>query len=240
MPTGNQITIATAGVQDTNIAIATRGIYPVGTNKILIGASANTTTLSSGTTSITSGIINLATTANCAVSIANSAAQSSNILIGTKGAFISGSDKIVLGASTNTVSLSGGTITVNTPLSPGYSYPITTNTQIGYTESPTITWFLTGLTTMATSTILPIGNYLMTFSISTNGPYTGNLVYFASNVVSAELDAYRTGWTSSGPYNCVGGSYTFCNTVARNIQLMNLIGNAQTFAFGAWNIMRIS
>ena len=80
----------------------------------------------------------------------------------------------------------------------------------------------------------------MTFSISTNGPYTGNLVYFASNETSAELDAYRTGWTSSGPYNCVSGSYTFCNTVARNIQLMNLIGNSQTFAFGAWNIMRIS
>ena len=93
---------------------------------------------------------------------------------------------------------------------------------------------------MATSTILPILNYDMIFSISTNGPYTGNLVYFASNVVSAELDAYRMGWTSSGPYNCVSGSYTFCNTVARNIQLMNLIGNTQTFAFGVWNIIRIS
>ena len=239
MPTG-QITIATAGTQDTNIAIATRGVYPVGTNKILIGASANTTTLSSGTTSIISATINLATTADSAISIGNSAAQSSNILIGTKAAFISGTNKIVIGASTNTVSLSGGTINVNTPLSPGYSYPITTNTQIGYTESPTITWATTGLTTMATSTILPIGNYVMTFSISTNGPYTGNLVYFASNVVSAELDAYRMGWTASGPYNCVSGSYTFCNTVDRNIQLMNLIGNAQTFAFGAWNIFRIS
>ena len=239
MPTG-QITIATAGTQDTNIAIATRGVYPVGTNKILIGASANTTTLSSGTTSITSATINLATTADSAISIGNSAAQSSNILIGTKAAFITGTNKIVLGASTNTVSLSGGTINVNTPLSAGYSYPITTNTQIGYTESPTITWFTTGLTTMATSTVLPIGNYVMTFSISTNGPYTGNLVYFASNVFSAELDAYRMGWTASGPYNCVSGSYVFCNTVARNIQLMNLIGNAQTFAFGAWNIIRIS
>jgi hypothetical protein len=240
MPTGNQITIATAVVQDTNVAICTRGVYPVGTNKILIGAAANTTTLSSGTTSITSGIINLATTADCAVSIANSAAQSSNILIGTKAAFITGSNKLVLGASTNTLSLSSGTINVNTPLTPNYSYPITTNTQIGYTESPTITWFLTGLTTMATSTILPVGNYLMTFSISTNGPYTGNIVYFASNVVSAELDSYRMGWTSSGPYNCVSGSYTFCNTVARNIQLMNLIGNTQTFQFDAWNIIRIS
>jgi hypothetical protein len=240
MPTSTQITIATATVQDTNIAIATRGVYPTGTNKILIGASANTTTLSSGTTSITSGTINLATTADCAVSIANSASQSSNILIGTKATFITGSNKLVLGASTNSLYLSSGTVYANTPITPSYSYPITTNTQIGYTESPTITWFTTGLTTMATSTILPIGNYLMTFSISTNGAYTGNLVYFASNVYSTELDAYRTGWTSSGPVNCVGGSYTFCNTVARNIQLMNLVGNTQTLAFGAWNIMRIS
>ena len=222
-----------------NILIATKGAIVTGTNKIQIGASANTTTLSSGTTSVTSATINLGT-ADSAVSIANSAAQSSNILIGTKAAFISGTNKIVLGASTNTVSLSGGTINVNTPLSPGYSYPITTNTQIGYTESPTITWVTTGLTTLATSTILPIGNYVMTFSISTNGAYTGNLVYFASNVFSAELDEYRMGWTASGPFNCVSGSYVFCNTVDRNIQLMNLIGNAQTLAFGAWNIIRIS
>ena len=229
---GAAITIGTAGVQDTNILIATKGAIVTGTNKIQIGAAANTLNVASGTIVLGTG--------NSAISIGAYSLQTSNILIGTKGAFVSGTDKIVIGGAANALNLSSATINVNSPLTPTYSYPITTNTQIGYTESPTITWATTGLTTMATSTILPIGNYVMTFSISTTGPYTGNLVYFASNVTSAELDAYRTGWTSSGPYNCVGGSYTFCNTEARNIQLMNLIGNSQTFAFGAWNIMRIS
>ena len=76
MPTGNQITIATAPVQDTNVLIATKGAIVSGTNKIQIGASANTLNVASGT-------INVGTS-NSVINIGNTATQTSNIIIGSK------------------------------------------------------------------------------------------------------------------------------------------------------------
>jgi hypothetical protein len=115
---GASISIGTAGVQDTNVLIATKGATVTGTNKIQIGASANALSVASGT--ITLG------TADTALSIGANSLQSSNIVIGTKGALITGSNKIVIGASANALSLSSGTININSPLTPINTYPVTT------------------------------------------------------------------------------------------------------------------
>ena len=181
MSNGTQIAVATAASQDTNIAIATKGIYPSGVNKILIGATANTTTLASGT------------------------------------------------------------ININSPLTPAYTYPVSSSTQLGYSESPAITWSTSANTVIAYSTNLPPGNYTMSFSITLQGAYVANFIYLGSNVFLTELNNYRTSFVPSAfPYTICAGSYTFRNTVTRDISLINNIGNSQTLINGYWNIVRLS
>jgi hypothetical protein len=170
---GASISIGTAGVQDTNILIATKGAIVTGTNKIQIGASANALSVASGT--ITLG------TADAALSIGANTLQSSNIVIGTKGAVITGTNKIVIGATANTLSLSSGTINLNSPLTPTYTISPPLG-QIGYR------YFNSDTTVAITSTRfcqcrlnsganLPAGtyflSYLVTFSATTTSFTTG-------------------------------------------------------------------
>jgi hypothetical protein len=146
------------------------------------------------------------------------------------------------GAGNTLIGTSGGSnsITLNRPLTPAYTYPITTNTQIGYTVSPTVTWTISAYTAVATSPTLPIGNYSMTFSITTTGVFIPNFIYFStSGTPPVELLDYRAPFVDAGR-PCAQGSLTFCNTVSRTISLLNYNANAQTNTSGIWNIIRIS
>jgi hypothetical protein len=146
------------------------------------------------------------------------------------------------GTGNTLIGTSGGSnnITINRPLTPAYTYPITTSTQIGYSVSPTVTWTTSAFTAVATSPTLPIGNYSMTFSITTSGVFIPNFIYFSSSgTPPTELLNYRTPFVDAGRPT-VQGSLTFCNTVARTISLVNYNANAQTLSDGFWNIIRIS
>jgi hypothetical protein len=195
MPTATQITIATAGVQDTNVAIATRGVYPTGTNKILIGASANITSLSSGT-------INVGTN-DSVINIGNNATQVSNIIIGSKGtALPSGSNNIVIGGVGNNTTISGTNVNlgatslnINSPLTIGYApSAITTTSQIGYTVADTIDF--TGAYTSST-----VGTFFTSYKTLPAGVW---LIQFSSRVRSAGTSTL-TRWFFWGQ-NSVDGS----------------------------------
>jgi len=71
----------------------------------------------------TSGAVTLGT-ADSAISVGAYSLQTSNILIGTKGAIVSGTDKIVIGGATNTLTLSSGTINIGNATSNNYIYNI--------------------------------------------------------------------------------------------------------------------
>jgi hypothetical protein len=167
---GSSISIGTAGVQDTNVLIATKGAIVSGTNKIQVGASGNVLNVVCG--NITLG------TGDSAISIGSSSSQSSNIVIGTKGALITGSDKVVIGSATNVLTLGSGTINVNAPLTPNYdaTYNATTGTgsgKVGYIfETRPAPVVLTANTpkTVATLTNIPAGVWILQGSCE-----TGNL-----------------------------------------------------------------
>jgi len=238
--------------------VTTLNIGTTNATTINLGKSTTAVTLNCSTLNTvlpTTGTLSLGnvTSGTGAISLGNGTSQTSNIIIGNGNAAVTGSDKIVIGKSgkTNTISgtttldsgaltLNNATINVNTPLTVGYTtYPITTNTQIGYTISPGITWSQSGYTAIATSASLPIGNYLWTFSITLNGTFIPNFIYFCSNVYSTELDSYRVPFVDTGRPT-LSGSYTFCNTVARTVSLVNYNPNAQTIVSGFWNIIRLS
>jgi hypothetical protein len=184
---GASISIGTAGVQDTNVLIATKGAIVTGTNKIQIGASANALSVASGT--ITLG------TADTALSIGANSLQSSNIVIGTKGALITGTDKIVIGASANALSLSSGTINVNSPLTPNYNPSAIVAGQIGSAITPTyntpFTLSPSVVKNIATYS-LPIGVYFIQASIQTPTPVT----YQALGISSASATIQYECWSN--------------------------------------------
>lgn len=166
--------------------------------------------------------------------------RTGNILVGTKGALVVGTNKIVVGGIGNDTILTSDTISIN-PLTPNYIYPVASSTQIGYSLSPVVNWSTSAFTVIAFSPNLPPGNYTMSFSITVQGAYVGNFIYLGSNVFSSLLDTYRTSFVPSAfPYTICSGSYTFCNLVSRDISLINYSANSQTLQNGYWNIVRLS
>jgi hypothetical protein len=63
-------------------------------------------------------------TADSAISIGSNSSQTNNIVIGTKGALITGTNKVVIGEATNTLTLSSGTINIGGATSNNYIYNI--------------------------------------------------------------------------------------------------------------------
>ena len=165
---------------------------------------------------------------------------------GTFGLYLRASGSISIGdigsASIN-IGSTTSTTTIYNPLTLSYSssYPITSKTQIGYSESPAVNWSTSAFTVISYSSILPPGNYTMSFSITVQGAYVGNFIYLGSNIYSAALDTYRTSFIGSAfPYTICSGSYTFCNLVSRDISLINYSANSQTLQNGYFNIVRLS
>jgi hypothetical protein len=164
---GASISIGTAGVQDTNILIATKGAVVTGTDKIVIGASANTLSVASGAIILGTG--------DSAVSVGSNTLQTSNIVIGTKGSVITGSNKIVIGASANALTLGSGTINLSNPLTPLYNPSAIVAGQIGSSVTPTYNtpFNLSPSVVKNIATYsLPIGVYFIQASIQTPTPVT--------------------------------------------------------------------
>ena len=186
MPTGNQITIGTATVQDTNILIATKGAIVTGTNKIQIGASGNALNVVCGTITLGTG--------NSIINIGAYSLQTSNILIGTKGAIVSATNKIVIGDATNSLYLSCGTLYLSAPISALYNYssfaPIgsTGIGNIGEVISATysaITFSTSGLAVgLGTLTDLAQGHWLLTGDMNVN-------------ITSSTVSTVKTFWTNN-------------------------------------------
>jgi hypothetical protein len=184
---GAAISIGTAGVQDTNVLIATKGAIVTGTNKIQIGASANTLSVASG------GII--LGTSDSAVSVGSNSLQTSNIVIGTKGSVITGSNKIVIGASANALTLGSGTINLSNPLTPIYNPSAIVAGQIGSSVTPTFNtpFNLSPSVVKNIATYsLPIGVYFIQASIQTPTPVT----YQALGISSASATIQYECWSN--------------------------------------------
>ena len=138
-----------------------------------------------------------------------------------------------------------GSITLNNPITVGYTYPITDKNLIGYIEKPTVTWNNTNFSPLATSSTLPIGVYSLTWSISLEGNYFENITYLSTNVYSLELDAWRTPFVKSflgigTNWSINQGCITFYNEASRFITLNKFYGSTQTLAAGYFNIARIA
>ena len=133
-----------------------------------------------------------------------------------------------------------GSITMNKPITIGYvPSEITTSSQIGYREQPAITWTTLVDTVIATSSILPIGNYIMTFNMTNLGTYIPNYVSFGGS--GGVLANFRVPWVlSASSFNLVNGTYFFTLTTAGTISLINRAANTQTGGDSNWTIIRIS
>jgi hypothetical protein len=247
---GGLVQIGTGSTSTTAVSIATRGASS--TNAVRIGNVSNFTYLDSDSVNIGalgltgSGAISIATgtnTAGAQVSIGSTSLSSLNLKAGQTNFETTTLNLNTNGTGNTLIGTSGGSnsITINRPLTPAYTYPITTSTQIGYSVSPTVTWTTSAFTAVATSPTLPIGNYSMTFSITTNGVFIPNFIYFSTNEPTppTQLLNYRTPFVDTGRPT-IQGSLTFCNTVARTISLVNYNANAQALSDGFWNIIRIS
>ena len=180
---GAAISIGTAGVQDTNVLIATKGAIVTGTDKIVIGAAANTLSVASGAVILGTG--------DCGISIGANTLQTSNIVIGTKGAIITGSNKIVIGSATNALTLGSGTINLSNPLTPLYNPSAIVAGQIGSSITPTYNtpFNLSPSVVKNIATYsLPIGVYFIQASIltPTNVTYQGLGISSASATVQYE------------------------------------------------------
>lgn len=153
-------------------------------NIINVGAQVNRTGLisigsNSASTTSTGGLnLGSVSSGSGSVQLANGTSQTANIIIGNGNAVVTGSDKIIIGKSGKTVSISGATtldngtlnlsnatINVNSPLTPGYSYPLT-STQVGYTN-----FILQTSTTSISSSFnvgtinIPTGSYVVCVNV---------------------------------------------------------------------------
>jgi len=184
----------------------------------------STTNIHNGTGANPSGVVNIMT----------GTSSTGTVNIGTTGTTTNIKGNSAIGV------VGSGTVTINRPITIGYTtYPITTNTQIGYKEQPTITWTALANTVIGTSTVLPIGNYSMTFAITNTGTYVPNYVSFGG--ASGVLANYRVPWVLSDTAFClVNGAYIFTVASAGTISLVNRAANSQTLGDYNWTIIRIS
>jgi hypothetical protein len=233
---GASISIGTAGIQDTNVLIATKGATVTGTNKIQIGAAANTLSVASGT--ITLG------TADTALSIGANTLQSSNIVIGTKGALITGTDKIVIGASANALSLSSGTINVNSPLTPNYLPSSILTTDIGYKLAFTNVGTLNlspGVAKTIMSVSLTAGVWLLQATIQTPTPatYQGLCFNTTTNVMNYSLSASQIITDNFFPMS-LNISHVFSVSATTPIFMVVVAGDMRTLSIRAGSATRLA
>lgn len=200
-------------------------------NIINVGAQVNRTGLisigsNSASTTATGGLnLGSVSSGTGSVQLANGTSQTANIIIGNGNAVVTGSDKIIIGKSGKTISISGattldngtlnlsnGTINVNSPLTAGYSYPITAGKIGSYTSNDTI---LTNPLTaqfqnVCSITVASAGMYL----ISINGQVDASplaALYFGLYFSGTDplLYASNIGYTTIIPAQYAGFANTY-------------------------------
>jgi len=196
----------------------------VGTQTYISSFGQNNSTVSFGASS---GSCSLGSLANTSVNIgynmsngtnltiATGATQDTNILIGTKNAIITGQNKIIIGGSGNALSLSSGTININSPLTLNYSYsPLPTINMLGYSFSNT-TSFLTPASPVVGTLVcyspiqylsLPAGLYHIQYYGSTGGATT----YFYASI-----------GVIGGSTTIVSGTTTFSAVATYGVSMWN-------------------
>ena len=209
----------TTGQTAGNVNIAS-GPFDVGAlgGTVNIGRNTRTAVYIGGinnSTEIFSGTVKLGTVNDSAISVGTYSLQTSNILIGTKGAVITGTDKIVIGGATNTLTLSSGTININSPLTLNYSYsPLPTINMLGYSFSNT-TSFLTPASPVVGTLVcyspiqylsLPAGLYHIQYYGSTGGATT----YFYASI-----------GVIGGSTTIVSGTTTFSAVATYGVSMWN-------------------
>lgn len=231
--TGGIVNIATLASRTTDINIGSGNNSGLGSN-----ININTGVASAGQVSINSGFNSTAptlignsesnTTQQCNI-------QSGQIFIGAV-APTTNARNITIGATSgafdSNTALNGITTiskpSISTPLTPLYSYPITTTSQIGYISTPTITWSQAQNGVMATTPSLPIGLYLINWCITVNGTNISNFVYLGSSTFSGALDSFRGPFINAATNaNVSNSTLVFNSTVARTYILNNFNANTQ-------------
>jgi hypothetical protein len=139
--------------------------------------------------------------ADGAITIANNALQTGGINIGAKGRAVSNNNIAIGGASqtatiyssTLNIGVSGGTLNVNAPLTPGYNPSAITSGKIGYSITPTYNtpFNLTASVVKNIATYsLPIGVYFIQASILTPTVVTYQGLGISSTSATIEYDCW--------------------------------------------------
>jgi len=134
-------------------------------------------------------------------------------------------------------------LTIKKPITPSYTYPPSTNTMIGFQTKPTITWSTSAFSSIATSVSLPIGNYMIMYTVTLTGTFVPNFLYLGGSVFSTVLDQWRTPFVASvvsSGYTMINGGLPFYNEAERTISLIVYEANAYTLVNGQFIIMRLS
>jgi hypothetical protein len=187
-----------------------------------------------GTNSARSGVLHLGngTSSTGAVHINNGTSSTGNTQI-MHGTGASGTLNLGNTAVGNSV-----VINVNRPLSLTYKPSVTSVGTLGYVYSPTYTWRTVANQSVA-SQALPIGVYMMTFSISLTGTFTALYLYISGVVLPASTFKFPLISTVANSV-CSGSAIIRCNT-AQTFDLIvstnnSLVGNSNN---GEVNIVRI-
>ena len=208
------------------------------TGTIYLGIN-TTTTIISGTVSIGSDVsvpltlygITMANDIECN----NIDAQNSNLNIGGDSTL---STSTSIGSGVNPTSILGSSITLNNPLTLANQIPTPGTNLLGNKYATmTITWSATAGGVIATTPALPIGVYLMDFSISLSNTFTQNYLRFP--VSASEVRFTFVQISSTNPTSVCAGMKVFNSTSPTTYSLYVGLANSNTLEFGFWDVWRI-
>jgi len=137
-----------------------------------------------------------------------------------------------IGNGSSNIKLNGN-VTLNRPIIPAYTYPITDISKIGYTSTIAITWSGSFNTIIATSPILPIGTYFVNVSFELSGTFTYGFIYTSTSASGGALPINNNSipFGAAGDRTCVKGSYFLNITTAGTFNLTNYIANSLTLLY---------
>lgn len=151
--------------------------------------------------------------------------RTGNILVGTKGALVFGTNKIVVGGVGNDTILRSDTITLNNPLTVAYTTPsLTSFSQIGYTVKVDVVFNRTFNATFTAfapyASQLPLGVYIISYWVYIQTAIAGSEI--RSDLVgstSAITSGDTTGFTA-----CANGAFPPSQYVLFNRQPIPIAG----------------
>lgn len=229
-----------------NIGSATSTTNLNGTSKTnTIDALGGATATMNLASSITSGTINLMTNTlvsgifNLMYNAVSNATGTINIgQYNTSPSITKTTANIRGDVNIGTVGATTTATTINVPLTIGYvPSAITLNTQLGFLNSPTITWNQALFGVVATTASLNIGVYIISVAISLSGTFTENFLFFTGT--AGGIADNRIPVVSAFDRVIYNGSYIISVTSAGVINLVNFRPNSLTFQDGTFKIVRI-